>query len=82
MRVESRCYPRSDGEFAERVARVVERLEGQAGTAAGLVDLVRGELEPDYPFLRVRLQEPLATLGPSPVVMYVYRDGRPLDCSS
>ncbi len=78
-RFETRCYPHSDDHFAERVAGIVERLEDHADDARHVAAGLRDELMAEYPLLRVRLQDPLAAHGPGPVVVYVYRDGHPLD---
>ncbi len=78
-RFETRCFPHSDCRFAERVAEIVERLEDHADDARHVAGGLRDELMAEYPLLRIRLQEPLAAHGPGPVVVYVYRDGHPLD---
>jgi hypothetical protein len=73
--VEVHAFPHDDADFR---ARVEAGLVGVAeGDRASLVEAIRRlvpELRPDYPLVRVRIQDRLAALHDQ-VVVYAYRDG-------
>ena len=74
--VEIRIFPRDDGVFAERVLAAVDGLPASEREDVDVVARhIETALQPLYPALQVRIQNPLASLGDDAV--YVYRDGRP-----
>jgi hypothetical protein len=76
-RIELRCFPSWDRNFAMRALRLA-RLLTEAALDDSIVQFL-GSLRVDYPLARVALQHELATFGDGSRIVYVYRDGHPFD---
>ena len=71
VRPSTRCYPRSDAEFADDVASALDQADSDW---ASVVALLRGK----YPLIRIVERDALASVaGPDEqdLVWYCYRDG-------
>ena len=70
-RPSTRCYPRTDTEFAEDVERALD----ETGDSPGMIVL---SLQPKYPTIVITVQDALAAVPGDPPVWYCYRDGSAL----
>jgi hypothetical protein len=67
----TRCYPRSDTQFAEDVANAVDQPDSDWAS-------VVAQLREKYPLVRIVERDPLASVGwpeEDAPVWYCYRDG-------
>ncbi|HET7027497.1 MAG TPA: hypothetical protein VFI28_07385 [Candidatus Limnocylindrales bacterium] len=73
--VEVHAFPHDDADFRSRVeAGLVDVTERDRASLVEAVRRLVGELRPQYPLVRIRIQDRLAALDDQ-VIVYAYRDG-------
>jgi hypothetical protein len=73
--VEVHAFPHDDAVFRARVeAGLVDVAEGDRPSLVEAIRRLVDELRPEYPSVRIRIQDRLAALHDQ-VVVYAYRDG-------